>query len=89
MPLLSRCLARVLGTDSPRGIELEPGEIWFSGREDLLDRLEVEGCLQKSIGSHLVEFGDLDELFGPLMTRQMMLTSRWRDLLGWILETAT
>ena len=79
----------MLGTDSPRGIELEPGEIWFSGREDLLDRLEVEGYLRKSNGSRLDGFGDLDELFGPLMTRQMKLTSRWRGLLDLILETAT
>ena len=89
MPLLPRCLARVLGTESPRGIELESGEIWFFGREDLLDRMEVEGCLRSSNGSRLDGFGDLDELFEPLVTLQMMLTSRWRDLLDLILETAT
>ena len=79
----------MLGTDSPRGIELETEGSCFSGREDLSDQLEVEGCLQNSIESRLVEFGDLDELFGAQMTRRMLLTSRWRGLLDGILETAT
>ena len=79
----------MLRSDLLREIGLETEVSCFSGREDLLVRLGVEDCLQKLIESRLVEFGGLDGLFEPLMTRPMMLTSRWRDLLCRILETAT